>query len=55
MKRLGQDIVTQLDPACTELTGKSLADILQTTPQAGLTKQKTPTKGKKKTGIGSGR
>lgn len=43
MKRLGQDIVTQLDPACRELTGKSLADVLQTTPQAGLTKRKTLT------------
>lgn len=48
MKRLGQDIVTQLDPACTELTGKSLADVLQTTPQAGLTKQKTRTERKKR-------
>ena len=47
MKRLGQDIVTQLDPACREITGKSLADVLQATSQAGVSKKKTQSEKKK--------
>ena len=34
-KKVGQDIVTQLQPTCKELTGQSLADVLQSTPTAG--------------------
>ena len=41
-KKIGHDIVTQLEPTCKELTGRSLADILQRTPTAGVTKRKTP-------------
>lgn len=47
MKRLGQDIVTQLDPACRELTGKSLVDVLQVTPEAGVSKKKSASERKK--------
>ena len=41
-KKIGHDIVTQLEPTCKELTGRSLADVLQRTPTAGVTKRKTP-------------
>lgn len=40
MKRLGQDIVAQLDPACREITGKSLVDVLQVTQETGVSKKK---------------
>ena len=32
-KKLGQDIVAKLEPTCVELTGGSLADVLQKTPE----------------------
>ena len=47
MKRLGHDIVTHLDPACRELTGKSLVDVLQVTPEAGVSKKKSASERKK--------
>ena len=46
-RKVGQDIVTQLEPTCKELTGRSLADVLQSTPIAGVTKRKTPAAKKK--------
>ena len=46
-KKVGQDIVTQLEPTCKDLTGRSLADLLQCTPTAGVTKRKTPAAKKK--------
>ena len=39
-RKLGQDIVAKLEPTCMELTGGSLADVLQKTPVAGVTKKK---------------
>ena len=41
MKRLGKDIAAQLDPACREITGKSLVDVLQVTQEAGNSKKKS--------------
>lgn len=46
-KKLGGDIVSQLDHTCVELTGGSLADVLQKTPAAGLVKRKPPAEIKK--------
>ena len=46
-KKLGQDIVSQLDHTCVELTGGSLADVLQKTPAAGVVKRKRPAEVKK--------
>ena len=46
-KKLGQDLVAKLEPTCVELTGRSLADVLQKTPVAGVTKRKQPAEVKK--------
>ena len=46
-KRIGENIVTSLDPGCKTLTGMSLATVLQRTPSAGVSQRKTKSERKK--------